>query len=122
MKKNITPEQSQETFRVTPDKVDQAVRSLIDTYDPIYIYSFGSYANGKYDEESDFDVMVVIDKYDDKPWKVVAHGRSKMADILMPIDLLVYDTSNFERCKNDLTSFCHTILKKGKLLYERKSS
>ncbi|MCX5924267.1 MAG: nucleotidyltransferase domain-containing protein [Candidatus Dependentiae bacterium] len=122
MKKNILPEQTQEAYSVTDEKVEQAIKSLIDTYNPIFIYAFGSYARGTYDEGSDFDVMVVIDQYDDKPWKVMAHGRSQLADILMPIDLLVYDQDKFEACKNDITSFCHTILKKGKLLYERKSS
>jgi len=122
MKKNISPEQFQEMFKVTPEKVTQTVNQLVATYDPIYIYAFGSYASGKYDDDSDFDVMTVVDEYDDKPWKVIARGYGQLHGIKMPIDLLVYDNGKFEACKNDPTSFCHTILKTGKLLYERKKS
>ena len=122
MKKNILPEQLQDMFKVTPEKVAQTVHQLIATYNPMYIYAFGSYANGTYDHESDFDVMTVIDTYDDKPWKVTARGYTELYGIKMPIDLLVYDQSKFEACKQDPTSLCHTILKTGKLLYERKKS
>ena len=99
MKKNISPQQFQEMFKVTSEKVDQTVLRLIATYNPIYIYAFGSYASGKYDEDSDFDVMTVIDHYDDKPWKVVARGYGQLHGIEMPIDLLVYDSNKFEECK-----------------------
>ncbi|MFA5998659.1 MAG: nucleotidyltransferase domain-containing protein [Candidatus Babeliales bacterium] len=122
MKKNMSPEQFQEMFKVTPEKVAQVVHKLVATYNPISIYAFGSYASGKYDDESDFDVMTVIDEYDDKPWRVIARGYGELHGIQMPIDLLVYDLSKFEECKKDSTSFCHTILKTGKLLYERKKS
>jgi uncharacterized protein len=122
MKKNISPEQFQELFKVTPEKVALTVNKLIATYDPLYIYAFGSYAKGSYDTESDFDVMAIIDQYDDKPWKVIARGYGQLHGIRMPIDLLVYENSKFEECKKDSTSLCHTILKTGKLLYERKKS
>ena len=118
--KNLSPEQFQEMFKVTPEKVVEVVHRLVATYNPIYIYAFGSYASGKHDSDSDFDVMAVIDNYDDKSWKVTVRGYGQLHGITMPIDLLVYDSSKFEECKKDSTSFCHTILKTGKLLYERK--
>lgn len=122
MKKELTVEQQQEMFLVTDEKVDQAVKSLVETYDPIYIYTFGSYAKGQIDEDSDFDVMAVVDEYDDKPWKMMARGHQGMRKILMPIDFLLYDRAKFESCKSDQTSFCHKILRTGRLLYERKKS
>ena len=110
---------SEQSF-VTQEKVNKVVASLIQTYNPLYIYSFGSYAQNAHTIESDFDVMAIIDEYDDRPWKVVARGYQGFYGILMPVDLLVYDYNNFEKCKQDSTSFCYKILKTGKLLYERK--
>jgi hypothetical protein len=120
MKKNMSPQQFQEMFTITPEKVDQTVHKLINTYNPIYIYTLGSYASGNYNKDSDFDVMAVVDRYDDKPWRVMARGYGQLHGIKMPIGLLVYDSEKFEECKKDPTSFCNTILKTGRLLYARK--
>ncbi len=122
MKKAMTIEQQQEMFRVTDEKVEQAVKGLVEAYDPIYIYTFGSYAKGQIDEDSDFDVMAVVDEYDDKPWKMMVRGYEGMKGVNMPIDFLLYDKAKFEACKNDATSFCHKIIRTGRLLYERKKT
>ncbi|OGB85887.1 hypothetical protein A3J41_00650 [candidate division TM6 bacterium RIFCSPHIGHO2_12_FULL_38_8] len=120
MKKKISAEMMAEKFKVTDEKVKEAVQRLIETYKPLYIYTFGSYAKGQSDLESDFDVMVVIDQFDDTPWAVTSRGYLKLGSLLMPVDLLVYDKTKFEVCKNDKTTFCYKIVKTGRLLYERK--
>jgi predicted nucleotidyltransferase len=95
---------------------------LIQTYNPLYIYAFGSYAKGFYGIDSDLDVMVVIDEYEGQRWQDAARGYQDLLDVLMSVDLILYNRAQFDECKKDSTSFCHKILKTGKLLYERKES
>jgi predicted nucleotidyltransferase len=116
----VSADQMAEMFAITEEKVEKVIQSLILTYNPIFIYSFGSYARGTTNEDSDFDVMVVIDEFDDKPWVVTSRAYEGLWGIKMPIDLTVYDKKKFEECKEDKATFCYSILKKGKLLYERK--
>ena len=119
--KKISPEEMAEMFKITEEKVQKVIQSLIKTYNPIYIYSFGSYARGTVHDDSDFDVMVVIDEFDDKPWTVTSRAYEGYRGVLMPVDLIVYDKKKYEACKNDTTTFCYSIVKKGKLMYERKN-
>ena len=120
MKKDISPEQFQKMFEITPEKVSEVIKRLVALYNPLYIYVFGSYARGKHDIDSDLDVMVVIDEFHDDRWNVLSAGYNELYGIKVPVDLLVYDQAKFEECKDEATSFCHTILKTGKLFYERK--
>ena len=109
-------------FAVTEDKIKQTIQSLIQTYKPLYIYSFGSYAQNNLDKNSDFDVLVVVDEYDDARWKVTARGYAGFWDINMPIDLIVYDKAWFESSKNNDKTFCYSIIKKGRLMYARDNT
>lgn len=109
-------------FEISEEKVKQAIASLIKTYNPLYIYSFGSYAENRTGKDSDFDVLVIVDAYDDARWRVIAQGYEDLWGIHMPIDLIVYDKAWFESCKDNHQTFCHSILKKGRLMYARQNA
>ncbi len=47
--------------------VGDIVRYIVDTYDPLYVFLYGSVARGDWDEDSDIDLMVVDDSYDGRP-------------------------------------------------------
>ncbi|MFA5998399.1 MAG: nucleotidyltransferase domain-containing protein [Candidatus Babeliales bacterium] len=122
MKKNISSLELKKMCEITPEKVDIITQRLAHAYDPLFIYAFGSYARGTYDEESDLDLMVVVQEYDDKPWKMISRGYASFRDVMMPVDLLVYNNQKFNECKNDSMSFCYKIINSGKILYEKKES
>ena len=49
--------------------IDEVVCRLVDVYHPVEIYLFGSYAWGKPTEESDLDLLVVIENSEKKHLK-----------------------------------------------------
>jgi len=95
----------------------EAVRRLIEAYQPERIYLFGSKARGEDGPDSDYDLMVIVP--DDAPPE---RRRSRLAyEVLwgsgVAADVLVWLRSSFERRRRVVTSLPATVLREGKLLY-----
>lgn len=119
MSEKITTESLNERFKITPEKLDQAIQVLVKLYNPLKIYLFGSYVHGRADISNDVDLFIVIPEFTSEPWKMTSNGYGALESVLMPIDLILYDQKKFEENKAITTSLCSHILKTGKLLYEK---
>uniref|UniRef100_UPI004056219D nucleotidyltransferase domain-containing protein n=1 Tax=Candidatus Electrothrix sp. TaxID=2170559 RepID=UPI004056219D len=94
--------------------------------DPYKIILFGSYATDAYSEDSDLDLLVVLNS-----WGIAKNYGEKMRNKLLvrrkiynlskeiPIDLLVYTRGEYEVVLKSENSFCNEIKKTGKILYEK---
>lgn len=89
---------------------------------------FGSYAKGRADNESDIDLLIVLD--DDalpenyEEWlEIKMRVRRLLREINreVAIDLLVYTRPQYEIIKNEMSSFQKEIHENGKILYEKAS-
>ena len=96
--------------------------------DPYRIYLFGSVAGGQEKENSDIDLVVILDtnsspkSYDERlENKLIV--RDAILDISMEvaIDLLVYSKSEFIKLKKINKPFAAEIINKGSLIYEKVS-
>src|SRR5215212_5669541 len=79
---------------VTQEKIDEAVRRLVEVARPSRIILFGSAARGELDERSDIDLMVVLPEPPEP-----SHGRkgprgSKSSDTSLPHTWLVHARSD----------------------------
>lgn len=98
----------------------------IEQVNPYKIILFGSYANGNFHEDSDLDLMVILDSP-----KIAQNYGEKMENRLLvrkkiydlstkiPIDLLVYTKGEFDIISNNESSFCNEIQNIGKVIYEK---
>jgi predicted nucleotidyltransferase len=94
--------------------------------DPYKIVLFGSYANGSPDENSDIDIMVILDNdhisktYEERLKKKV-HIRSLLCEInrKIPLDILVYSKAELNLIKSRGNYFIDEVEKTGKILYEK---
>lgn len=101
-------------------KILEEVKSrLIKTYNPLEIYLFGSYAWGTPDEESDLDLLVVIQNYKQDWYHDMVEGHKSLGGLKISKDLLLYTKSQFEQASTDKTSFCYKIVTKGKKIYAK---
>ncbi len=89
-------------------------------YHPDKIILFGSAARGDVDEYSDIDIVLV--KETDKPFVKRLREVALLCRLNEPIDILVYTPREIEEMKKGHNSFIETILREGKVLYERKFS
>jgi len=107
--------------------LDDLVLSLKSS-DPYKIILFGSYANGNPNENSDIDLMVILDNdhisktYEERLKKKI-YIRNLIIEInrKIPIDILVYSKEELNLIRNHGNYFINEIEKTGKVIYEKAS-
>jgi uncharacterized protein len=100
------------------DKISEIINKIAYGYNPEKIILFGSYAYGTPNEDSDLDLFVIKDTDLPRPQRVV-QVRKLIYGAMVPIDLLVFTSQEFEASKNDMYSFVFEVYNSGKILYER---
>lgn len=98
-------------------QIEQVKERLVKEFHPKKIYIFGSYAWGTPNEDSDLDIMVILEKCDNKILEM-RKGLKALRGIGFPKDLIVENELEFldNAKKNHLIE--NEILNKGYLLYE----
>ena len=109
------------------DYIPGIIESL-KSIDPYQVYLFGSVSVGQENSDSDIDLVVILNSntvsksYDEKLENKIL-VRDAIIDISMevPIDLLVYSRTEFNKLKEINKPFTSEILDKGSLIYEKAS-
>ncbi|MBF0470475.1 MAG: nucleotidyltransferase domain-containing protein [Gammaproteobacteria bacterium] len=98
---------------------DKIVESLkpIDAYK---IILFGSYAYGEANEDSDLDLCVVENAYENR-FEEKRKIRALLDDIKMPIDILNPKVDEYNFYKNEINSVYYDMDKKGIVLWQQSS-
>ena len=91
-------------------------RTVATKFKPQRIILFGSYAYGAPDDDSDVDLMVVMD-HDGVAAKKAAEIRLALPRDLA-IDVIVRSPENIRQRLADNDFFIEEVTKKGRLLYE----
>ncbi len=93
---------------------------------PHKIILFGSYASGVFSEDSDLDLVVILDSpeiaknYDEKMRNKLLVRRNIYAlSKRVPVDLVVYTKGEYDIISESGSSFYNEIKKSGKVLYEK---
>mgnify|MGYP003394838547 CR=1 FL=1 len=105
------------------DTIDKQILEEIKTrllkiYNPKIIYLFGSFAWGVPNKNSDFDIAVIVDQSNEKPYKRVQRGLIGLWDMKQAIDLLVYTSKEFDLRADHPATLQHNIGKNGIKIYE----
>jgi predicted nucleotidyltransferase len=107
--------------------IDQLLEAL-KTADPYKIILFGSYAKGTADENSDIDMVVILDNNDvaktykerlDK--KLYINRLVRNINYKIALDILVYSKEEYKIVKNLGNYFIDEIENTGKIIYEKAS-
>ena len=104
--------------RVDDELLKEIVSRIVDAVHPERIVLFGSYAYGRPKDESDLDILVVMDSELPRYKRSVSIYRA-LAGLLIPKDILVYTQEEIEEWSEVPQAFITTILKKGKVIYEK---
>lgn len=102
------------------EAIQEITRKLVEFYQPVRIYLFGSIARGDDDADSDLDFMVVVpDDIDEEKLRPGAVVRV-IPSVGFPKDIVPWRRTDFEeRARWVKASLPATVVREGKLLYDR---
>jgi predicted nucleotidyltransferase len=96
--------------------------------DPYKIILFGSYANGHPNENSDIDLLVILDNNDVSATyqerlnkKIFIRNLVVEINRKIPLDILVYSKEELNKIKEYGNYFIDEIERTGKIIYEKAS-
>jgi uncharacterized protein len=99
--------------------IEEVKKRLVKAYNPLEIYLFGSYVWGHPDEDSDLDVLVIIEKYDKDHYHTLVDGHRALMDMDLAKDILVVSKEEFVQYSADIKKLYYKIKHEGKKIYAR---
>ena len=106
-------------WEVTPEKVEAVVRRLREAGRPRKIILFGSYVHGEIHRDSDLDLLIVTDDSVENPRAESVRLRRCVADIDMPMDILVVPESRFNELRDVPGLIYKEACETGRVVYEQ---
>jgi predicted nucleotidyltransferase len=110
-------------------EIDKTINDLVNSLkssDPYKIVLFGSYARGNPREDSDIDIMVILDNndvaktYKERLKKYLSVQRLvREINYKIALDILVYSKEEFRTVKKYGNYLIDEIEKTGKIIYEK---
>jgi uncharacterized protein len=104
--------------KISKSKIKEAVKRLVDTYQPLTIYLFGSYAWGKPNAESDLDFMLLMPENIAPTFALRRQGNRALAGIGFSVDFLFNSPTSFQDRAAHPSSLEYKIKKEGKIVYD----
>lgn len=96
----------------------EAIKRIVNGFNPEKIILFGSYAYGKPTHDSDIDLMVIMET-SEKPHKRAVPIRKALKDIGIAKDIVVKTPEEFEQFKDIVGTIIYPAAHRGRVLYER---
>jgi uncharacterized protein len=118
----MTSAATAKSWRVTPEKVDAAVRKIIEVARPSKLIIFGSYISNQADINSDVDFLVITGKEIENTRKESVRIRRALRGIGMPMDILVVPERKWVELKDEPGLIYREAMRKGRVVYESKES
>ena len=99
--------------------IHEVVHRLVNIYHPLEIYLFGSYAWGRPTNDSDLDLLVVVEESNQKRYERPVAGLLSLFGLNISKDLIVSTNEEFNKSLNDKSSLYFKIKQQGKRLYAK---
>ena len=99
--------------------LDEIVDRLVLEFQPRSIYLFGSRARGDAREDSDYDLLVLLDNPEagSRAFQLKAHRAVR--GVHWPVDAIVMSTDRFEWLSGAAASLPATVKREGRRVYGR---
>ena len=107
--------------RESVDNINEIVKCFVDCIDPLMVILFGSFADGSYSDESDYDFYLVIEDGRNVSDTVEEAYNAVLYVKKRPVDIIVGTRSRFEKKRYAKHSLMveGEVQRNGILLYDR---
>jgi predicted nucleotidyltransferase len=95
----------------------EIVRRLVETCQPKRIYLFGSMARGDAGPDSDYDILVLVERSTEPLYRLSQRGFRALRGIDAAVDVVVWDRATFDARLHLPASFPATVVREGRLLH-----
>jgi predicted nucleotidyltransferase len=113
----MTTDSTKPHWAITPEKVELAVRRLVEVAHPRAIILFGSYVRGNAHPDSDLDLLVVADDGVANTRAESVRLRSALRGMQMCMDIMVVRERDFNRLKGKIGLIYREAVRNGKVVY-----
>lgn len=103
---------------LSPELLETIVQRLVDCLEPEKIILFGSHAYGTPNEDSDIDLLVIVEHSDQPRYRRSRAAYAALRGIMVSTDVIVMTAGEVERSVNVPSSLASRAIHHGKLLYE----
>jgi len=100
--------------------IEAVVDQIVERFRPRKVILFGSYADGTLSEDSDVDLLVLMDTQDN-PLRVAAR-ISAAVDHPFPFDIVVFTPDTFAASVERGANFATEVATRGVVLHENRNS
>jgi len=107
--------------KIEPDLLEKAIQRLVSALHSDKIYLYGSHAYGHPHENSDVDLLIIVNQPELSIYDVTVEGYRALRGLFFPAEINVVTQSEFEERSHWLSSIESTVSKKGRILYESKN-
>ncbi len=79
------------------------------------VFLFGSRAKNTFNEDSDWDFYVIVDKNIDfkRKWEIISKIKRRLAELEIPNDIIINSLEWVNKYKNDVGRIIYYALKEG---------
>lgn len=102
---------------VSQQTIDTAVQKFAEAAHPEQIILFGSHARGEAREDSDIDLLVVVNDLP-HPRREMARLRRELVPFGIQVDVLVVSKDHFDKWSEAPSTTLYWAKREGKVLYD----
>lgn len=102
---------------VSAEVLDEIVKQLTDALHPVVIYLFGSQVHGDADQDSDVDLLAVVQDTNRSTREIAIEGREGLWDLNVPVDLVVCTESEFRKWRDVKNNVINEASCFGRIVY-----
>lgn len=111
---------AQVTAPVTLEAIQRIVQQIVEQFRPQRVILFGSYTHGTPTEDSDVDLLVVLET-DEQPLHAAAQIAAAI-DHPFPIDIVVFTPTELAASLQRQGVFATEVMTRGIVLYEARDT
>jgi predicted nucleotidyltransferase len=95
----------------------EVVDRLVTALHPQRIYLFGSQARGDAGPDSDYDILVLVERPTEPRYRLSQRGFLALRGVPAAVDVVVWDRETFDARLHLPASFPATVVREGRLLH-----
>jgi len=98
--------------------LNETVERIVAIFDPLVIYLYGSHAYGEPHQDSDIDLLVVVNESELPPHQRAVSAYRALRGLGVPVEIKVATHAEFEQRARWQSSIERVVQEKGQVLYE----